>query len=214
MTIKIYFRNFIIESGEDSVHEVQLTLDEANVLRYACGFVGMKLHKKFLKMKGVKAAEFTECLNNFQVEGTSTSLLDYTKNWVERVNRGGLYEVSNDAYFLFVAIEAAMRNKLTQHLRKSIGTPSEQETGAKAAIVGFVSQDDEVDSYWNKLSTDIKDESHSMELLKEIIGLWLNIRGFSITKSWIEDYKRELCISNARKRSLRKELKKKQKDDY
>ncbi len=33
---------------------------------------------------------------------------------------------------------------------------------------------------------------------------------FSISKSWIEDYKRELCISNARKRSLRRELKKKQ----
>ena len=32
------------------------------------------------------AAEFTECLNNFQVEGSSTSLLDYIKNWMERVN--------------------------------------------------------------------------------------------------------------------------------
>ena len=41
---------------------MQLTLDEANVLRYACGFVGMKLHKKFLKIKGVKAAEFTELM--------------------------------------------------------------------------------------------------------------------------------------------------------
>ena len=192
---------------------MQLTLDEANVLRYACGFVGMKLHKKFLKIKGVKAAEFTECLNNFQVEGTSTSLLDYTKNWVERVNRGGLFEVNDEAYFLFVAIESAMRSKLTNHLKKSIGATNDEETGAKAAIVDFVSRDGEVDLYWSKLSSDILDDSHCMELLKEVIGLWLTIRGFSITKTWIEDYKRELCISNARKRSLRKELKKKQKDN-
>ena len=192
---------------------MQLTLDEANVLRYACGFVGMKLHKKFLKIKGVKAAEFTECLNNFQVEGTSTSLLDYTKNWVERVNRGGLFEVNDEAYFLFVAIESAMRSKLTNHLKKSIGATNDEETGAKAAIVDFVSRDGEVDLYWSKLSSDILDDSRCMELLKEVIGLWLTIRGFSITKTWIEDYKRELCISNARKRSLRKELKKKQKDN-
>ena len=57
-----YCFELIIESGEDATCEVQLTLDEANVLRYACGFVGMKLHKKFLKIKGVKAVEFTECL--------------------------------------------------------------------------------------------------------------------------------------------------------
>ena len=131
---------------------MQLTLDEANVLRYACGFVGMKLHKKFLKIKGIKAAEFTECLNNFQVEGTSTSLLDYTKNWVERVNRGGLFEVNDEAYFLFVAIESAMRSKLTNHLKKSIGATNDEETGATAAIVDFVSRDGEVDLYWSKLN--------------------------------------------------------------
>ena len=88
----------------------------------------LKLHKKFLKIKGVKAAEFTECLNNIQVEGTSTSLLDYTKDWVGCVNRGGLFEVNDEAYFLFVAIESTMRSKLTNHLKRSIG---DQETGAK-----------------------------------------------------------------------------------
>ena len=44
---------------------------------------------------------------------------------------------------------------------------NDKETGAKAG-------DGEVDLYWSKLSTDILDESHHcMELLKEVIGLWL-----------------------------------------
>lgn len=198
---------------ESASAEVQLTMDEANILRYACGFVGMKLHRKFLKMKGSKAAQFTECLNNFQVEGTTSNLLEYTKNWIVRVNRGGLFEVSDNAYFLFVAIESSMRNKLTEQLKKSIRATSEPEAGAKSAIVSFVCNDAEVDSYWSGLSADITDDQHSKELLREIVGLWLNIRGFSISKSWIEDYKQEMCISNARKKSLRKELKKKSKDD-
>lgn len=188
---------------------MELTLDEANVLRYACGFVGMKLHRKFLKMKGSKAAQFAECLDHFRVEGATSNFLDYTKDWVHRVNRGGLFEVSDEAYFLFVAIESSMRNKLTEQLKKSISGLSDTETGVKSTIISFVCEDVEVDQYWSGLSVDI-DEEHSRELLREITGLWMNIRGFSVSKAWMEDYKRALCISNARKRSLRKELKKAQ----
>ena len=46
-----------------------------------------------------------------------TASLD-TKEWVERVNGRGLYIISHGAYRLFMAIEMAVRSKLTEYLRK------------------------------------------------------------------------------------------------
>ncbi len=64
---------------------------EENVIRYAAGFVGMKLHKHFSKRKDDKAAQFIEVIDHMYVDGPGTSLLDYTREWVQKVNRGGLF---------------------------------------------------------------------------------------------------------------------------
>jgi len=52
---------------EPHVQECVVTLneDEENIIRYACG---MKLHSKYLKMQGDKAAKIVECLNKLQTE--------------------------------------------------------------------------------------------------------------------------------------------------
>ena len=47
-----------------------------------------------------------------------------------------------------------------------------------------------------------------MELLKMIVTYWLDIRGFSYAKQWIEDYKIILSTETKKKKSMRKELKK------
>ncbi len=49
-------------------------------------------------------------------------------------------------------------------------------------------------------------EEDALQLLKNIVELWLTIRGLAISKSWMEDYKRATQDST-KKKSLRKELK-------
>lgn len=61
--------------------------------------------------------------------------------------------------------------------------------------------------HWYILAIDIRNEADGLELLKHIIELWLTIRGFSISKAWMDDYKRQAQVETAQK-SLRKELKK------
>jgi len=39
-------------------------------------------------------------------------------------------------------------------------------------------------------SKDIDDHETSITLLKEIITLWITIRGFSLAASWLESYKK------------------------
>ena len=92
-----YFENLIkhkyATSPVEAVTPPSLTKDEENIIRYACGYVGMKLHDRFIKQDGSKAAQFVECIDSMHVVGPASSFLDYTREWIDKVNRGGLFNV-------------------------------------------------------------------------------------------------------------------------
>ena len=46
----------------------------------------MKIHKRFLRQHGEKAAMFVECIDQMHADGPNSSLCDYTREWVERVH--------------------------------------------------------------------------------------------------------------------------------
>ena len=51
------------------------------------------LRQRFSKISGDKAALFVKCLDRMRHdndEGPTTSFLDYTREWVHKINRGGL----------------------------------------------------------------------------------------------------------------------------
>lgn len=52
------------------------------------------------------------------------------------------------------------------------------------------------------------DDDGASEVLKDVLTLWINIRGFSITGSWIEQRKKLYGITAKSKPGLRKGLKK------
>jgi len=63
-----------------------LSKDEQNIIHYACGYVGVKLHNRFVKQHGEKAASFVECIYYMHAVGPSSSLHQYTREWVDEVN--------------------------------------------------------------------------------------------------------------------------------
>ena len=66
----------------------QLSADEEAAVRYAGGFVAMKLKKKFIKVNNLKAKQFVECLSHMAIDGEETSFLDYTRVFTVAVNLG------------------------------------------------------------------------------------------------------------------------------
>ena len=74
--------------------------DELNALRYAGGFVPHSLLKRYEKKSGPKFEEYVEFLGSMAVESDHRDFLDYTKDWIDRVNRGGLFPL-NDITFEF-----------------------------------------------------------------------------------------------------------------
>ncbi len=177
----------------------ELTEDEENILRYAAGYVPFKLLTKYEKISDTEfAVSVIECLSDMSVNGDESDLMAYTRKWTLQVNRGGLFDLT---YTLFKEIEMNVRYHLFTVFH------SKSRDNRKEIIEAVVNSDD-VQFYWTLLSVDIPVENHAIQLLKEIVGLWINIRGFSIAGGWLERYKHTTKVSIAKSKSLRKDLKK------
>ena len=57
---------------------VSLGSEEENAIRYASGYVAMKLVKRYKEEGSKKAAQFVECLSNMAVNGDDSSFYAYT----------------------------------------------------------------------------------------------------------------------------------------
>ena len=75
-----------------------------NIIGYTCGYIGMKLHKKFICQDNRKTKAFVSWLDITHVAVESTtheSLLWYTREWINRINRGGLFEIKMEHIICF-----------------------------------------------------------------------------------------------------------------
>ena len=186
-------------------HEVQLSKDEMNALRYASGYVVRKILKKYekehvRKRMGIKAEEFEMCLGNMAVAGDETEYTESTSEWFRRVDRGGLFPVNDETLTFFAAIEKVTR----QHLPYQYTT--ETQKNVKELVMKKISEDCDVQFYWTLISQDIDDEEHAIELLQDIADMWITVRGFSLASTWLEECKHSKKTKVSKSKGLRKEL--------
>ena len=138
------------------------------------------------------------------VNGEESSLLEYTRNWIFLINKGGLFEINDMTYSLFREIEMKVRRHLLLQFNKAAANQRE-------SIISTIASDESIQFFWTILSVDTEDETQPVNILKLIIGLWLNIRGFSLAGTWQDNY---MCANkiSQRKKPLRKDLKRKSED--
>ena len=65
--------------------QVSMSSEEENAVRYASGFVPMRLMKKYKKINNTKAAQFVDCLSHMALsssdEDEESSYYEYMKTW-------------------------------------------------------------------------------------------------------------------------------------
>ncbi|SMN02434.1 hypothetical protein SPONN_1063 [uncultured Candidatus Thioglobus sp.] len=188
---------------EMSASNPQITVDsdEQNALRYAAGFVFMSLKKKYSSMGVTAITDWINKQADTDSVDSADSFQEFTKSWIRKVNRGGLFCVSDSAYDLFLAMEKLLRQYL-EDLSVHQGIDKDR-------VMSSIEEDDEIQSMWSLLAIDLTEETEKA-LLKQTIQLWLTIRGFSYASAIVEEYKRS-CGALKRKKALRKELKEKSK---
>ena len=111
-----------------------LSPEEENIVRYVSGYVSMKLLKKYERSFTKNAVEYVECLGSMAVDGEESSVLEYSRRWILKVNRGGLFEVNDMAYSLFREIEIHIHDRLSLLLN-----PNASYT--KESLVALVTSD-------------------------------------------------------------------------
>jgi hypothetical protein len=160
-----------------------LSVQEENALRYAAGYVCRNLRKKLTRTSHPLKQELVlgimdllECQGDDDGDESSEA-------WLNSIDRGGLWYVSDETFMVFRSMEEVVR----QHLRKTsvhILASSVQ----RQALLSKIASDEDVRFHWCIVAADFGEEEEKT-LLDMIMDLWINIRGFSFVSGRIEQYK-------------------------
>ena len=184
---------------------IQLNKDELNALHYACGYVPHQLIRKYQKRVGCKCEKFVECLKEMALHGEATCAQDhdfqsYTRQWVEKVDRGGLFHLNDTAFDFFVSVEREVQAILPTYMSEhSAGSKDDFKDKVIRAVIGS----EDVHQNWALISHCLDSEDDALELLEDIVTLWVTVRGFSITETWLETYKAKQKKNTKKKPGLR-----------
>ncbi len=97
----------------------EVTLDEKNVIMYACGYVPVALINRYEKRKDPKYGSFVQCLLHMSIGEYEDTFCGYARKWLESVNHGGAFE---GTFNFFLALEISVRHSLSVHLDLSTDT--------------------------------------------------------------------------------------------
>ena len=203
--MKTYFASIPISEELPKVTST-FSDDELNALRYVSGYVPYKLLRKYEQCRPPcnKAPLYLECLGNMAVAGDDSDVHNYTTKWLDTVNRGGLFPINDKSFVFFLAIESSTVKLLTSTYKKL----SSKELNIKAFMLEKLMQNEQIKLRWNALTEDIDfTEEDADHLLKEIISLWITIRGFSLAATWLETYKQHTAKNTKKTKSIRKTIK-------
>ncbi|CAB4010116.1 Hypothetical predicted protein [Paramuricea clavata] len=184
--------------------EIEMTVVEENILRYAVGFVPFSLKKQCSKRK-TRTDEFRQkmkCLSALGVDDElekSQTFLEYTRSWIEKQNRGGLFQLNDAGYLFFRAVERHCRKFLQQTC-----VPNNGSSDIRELVLKDIYNDNVALQHWAH-ATAGQPSSVSLQVLQMCVKLWVTIRGHAFAANWVEKFKQSQCAG--KKKALRKDLK-------
>ena len=176
---------FSIQRGEDDTESSMrpLTEEEQCALRYVATETGS--HTQNEEMMFLLMEFAGDALNNSESE-----------KWVEGINRGGLCTISDQAYNVFVMIEDIVRKHFT--------LSSNMIEGASTCIETILCNNDLLFE-WSIIGAEVEEEVSKL-ILKEMIQLYVTVRGFGFASSCLELYKQAQQKTMSKTRAMRSEL--------
>ena len=133
------------------------------------------------------------------VEGEGDDVITYTRNWIDKVNRGGLYPINDSSFQLFVEIEKKVRAYLTKHLRNRESNMELLQQNVIEKVVGC----DDVQFQWSLRTVNIENAEDEQLVLQDIVN---TIRWYSMVATWLEAYKQTEKANLQKSTGLRKFL--------
>ena len=92
-------RNQSLNENTIKDEDIKLSATKENTLRYVAGYIPFSLLKALgnrVESDGKEALVMILHSWNKEQTSTSVSFLNYTRDWVDRINHGGLYQVNDE----------------------------------------------------------------------------------------------------------------------
>ena len=177
---------------------LELTSEEEKALRYAAGYIAVSIKKQLItsKQSHPMHTALLYGLDNMCIED---SVEDSSEDWLNFIDRGGLVHVNHTAFKFFLAME----NELRQHLTTS--KIEDMNDGCRVKLKVAIVEDIDVQHYFQRVTEDLEEEEQK-SLLSLVVDLYITVRGFSFTRSWMEMYKQQEKKRLQKSKSLRKKL--------
>ena len=215
-----------------------LTEMEKNALRYVAGYVCRKVRDDLKKSSCKISSKHTiiQCLE--EINGETDEDCD-TEEWIRLIDRGGLWQVNDDVFGLFLIMEEEisqklkrvsaselkestkaeifliMKEEISQRLKRVSASELKESTKAeifltmeeeisqklkrvsaselkestKAEILDSLLKNEDLLFQWCFIIRTTMDNDSSPILLKQIVKLYLTVRGFAFATSCLELYK-------------------------
>ena len=175
----------------------KLTTEEENALRYIAGYVCRKIIAKLESSSCFNRDDLILCMHNMRSDGGQEN--NVGEDWVNAIDRGGLWHVTDLSYGLFYAMEEVIRGHFTRSEAHSLTDDS------KLTLITTLEENEDILFQWCMLSTNLNDGDASV-LLHKIAELYITIRGFSFASSCVELYKKSSKKALQKGKGIRKEL--------
>ena len=175
----------------------EMTLEEQNALRYVAGYVCRKVREHLETSHYDKKDDMIIAITT-ELAGDEMNEMG-TEAWTNMIDRGGLWHVNDETYELFVNFEDEVKQLM------SIPRMTVEECDKKEKLINDICCSSTVQFQWSLLMCDVETDIAST-VLKEIVKLYVTIRGFAFASSCLEFYKQAQKESLQKKKALRKEI--------
>ena len=187
-----------LEMDNITLDTEDITYEDANVVRYMAGYVCRKVNTKIANSPFPNKTVLQKCLQGLlQDDGASSA--SASADWIDAVDRGGLWHVREGTFMLFCAMEEVVREYL--HVNNVSGMTEE----FKVTVVSAMTESEDVLFHWCMLSAETEEEDAKI-VFDMLVDLWIPVRGFSFASLWVEVYKQEKKRGLQHSKALRKEI--------
>ncbi len=191
-----------VASQSEQHNTTSLTTKEKACIAYLSGYVFGKFYRRIRSSKQWNSAMSQQYLSLLTAgkETDESAHLNEINSLISAKNRGGLWIVSSDVYQMFVVVETYFRKESSNTSKKISCTDMATELLKNNYILCRFSK-------LCSLSEQKVDKETSLNLLEQLIALYIRVRIFSYAKDQMQRHK--IKSKKTKARSLRTEIKKK-----
>ena len=173
------------------VRRLKITRSEEQTIRYVAGYLCYSLQKKIKHVHTPEGKAVTALLSRWGTDSNddlkkNATLSDYTQAWVDVVNRGGVFKVSDQFFNFVLQIERVARTVINCNLLCQRGTDIKKTLIAKFEGNPFVSEK------WDELTSDVENRELVEKIKTGILETWANTRLYAFIAAVMQIYKKKV----------------------